>query len=122
MKNVTGALVEEAVLGEKLTYVQNFTVDNLGAAVVGQHETYSIAYDFFPFTSTPPKTYKLLIAVFYSDNRWEYTNVVFSGHVKIIEDAQNVGIGGLFSLLLTGGFLFLFGFAVFVKVQDRFGA
>ena len=62
------------------------------------------------------------MAVFYSDNRFEYTSLVFNGHVKVTENDQDVGITGVFSLLLTCGFVFLFGFIIYVKVQDRFGA
>jgi len=46
---------------------------------------------------------------------------VFSGHVNVNENEQNVGITGLLSLLFSGGILFLFGFVIYVKVQDRFG-
>jgi hypothetical protein len=41
--------------------------------------------------------------------------------VQIIENEQNVGIGGLISLVLTLGFLFVFGFIIYVKLQERFG-
>ena len=122
IKNVTGAFVEESEHGETLSYAQNFTIDSLGGAIVSQHETLSIAYEFFPFTSIQAKNYKLIIAVFYADNRFEYTSVVFNGHVKVTENDQDVGITGVFSLLLTCAFVFLFGFIIYVKVQDRFGA
>ena len=46
---------------------------------------------------------------------------MFSGHVNVNENEQNVGITGLLSLLFSGGILFLFGFVIYVKVQDRFG-
>jgi hypothetical protein len=46
---------------------------------------------------------------------------VFSGHVTVTESEQEVGITGLFSVILTGLMTFLFGFLVYVKIQDRYG-
>jgi len=35
---------------------------------------------------------------------------------------QSLGVKGLFSILLTASLLFLGGFVVYVKLQDRYGS
>ena len=86
IKEITGAFFEEGYLGEKPKYVQNLTIDNYEGAVVNPSDTFSIAYDFFAFTSIPAKNYKLIFAVFYYDSLYEYSNVVFNGHVTVNEN------------------------------------
>ena len=84
-------------------------------------ESLSIAYEFFAYTSIPAKNYKLVIAVFYADSKYDYSNVVYNGHVTVIESDQTVGVTGLFSMILTGAIVFLLVFVAYVKIGDRFG-
>ncbi len=83
VKDITGAFYEEGQAGEPLKYVQNFTIDNFSNAKLLPSESHSIAYEFFPYASIPAKNYKLILAVFYSDDQYEYSNVVFNGHVDV---------------------------------------
>lgn len=83
---MTGAFVEDGQLGETGRYVQNLTIDSYDGAVLKPTETFSIAFDFFAFTSIPPRSYKLVLAVFYADSSYEYTNLVFNSHVNVIEN------------------------------------
>lgn len=122
VKNITGAFVEESNVGESLKHIQNFTIDNLGNFELKPLETYSIAYEFFPFTSIVAKTYKLVLVVFYGDKQYEYSNVVFNSHVTVTESEQQVGITGLFSVILTAGIVFLIGFVIKVKIEDRYAS
>ena len=66
--------------------MQNLTIDSYDGAVVNPSDTFSIAYDFFAFTSILPKSYKLQLAVFYADSQFEYTNVVLNSHVNVVEN------------------------------------
>ena len=135
VKDLTGAFVEvkEASLSNveekpQLKFIQNLTVDtyttksDTQGLLVAPGQTLTLATDFFAFTSIPaPKTYTLLLAVFYTDSRYEYSSVVFNQEVFVKEHEQSFGlITGPLSLLLTGVILFLFGFTIYVKVQDRF--
>ncbi len=61
--NVTGAFISEE--GEVENYIQNFTIENPDVYDLNHKETLSIAYEFFPFTSFAPGTYKLVLTVFY---------------------------------------------------------
>ena len=51
VKNITGAFVEEGATGEQNKYVQNFTLESFNGAPLKPTESYSIAYEFFAFTS-----------------------------------------------------------------------
>lgn len=51
IKNITGAFVEEGLSSETPKYVQNFTIDSFDGVPVKPTESFSIAYEFFAFTS-----------------------------------------------------------------------
>ena len=51
MKNITGAFIEEGATGELNKYAQNFTLESFNGAPLKPTESYSIAYEFFAFTS-----------------------------------------------------------------------
>ena len=50
--------------------MQNFTIESsFNGVAVAPGDTFTIAYDFFPFTSIPaPRSYNLVLAVFYADS------------------------------------------------------
>jgi hypothetical protein len=73
-------------VGEKPRYVQNFTIDSYDGTVLNPSDTFSIAYDVFPFTSIQPKGYKLHLVVFYADSQYEYSSIVFNSHVNVVEN------------------------------------
>ena len=55
IKNFTGAFIDES--GDN--YVQNLTIESFDGFSLAPQETFSLAYDFFAFTSIQPKTYRL---------------------------------------------------------------
>ena len=70
LKTITGALVDVQMIKPdeppKYVYSQNFTVDSLEAKEVPASATFSLTYDFTPFTSLKtPAPYTLQIAIFY---------------------------------------------------------
>lgn len=129
MKSFAGAFIDTQPpknVGDEpiLKYVQNLTIDNsFNNAPVLPGETFTLAEDFFAFTSIEaPKTYRLQLAVFYSDEKYEYSNVVYDDEtVRVLDNAHDVNIvTGILSLIFTLTFLFLFLFVIYVKVSDRF--
>lgn len=105
-----------------MNYVQNFTIeDSFKGTPIYPGETFSLAFDFFPFTSLPaPNSYTLLLAVFYTDSNYEYSSLVFYKEVHVAESEQVGIVSGLFSLLFSGTILFIIGFTIYVRIQERF--
>ena len=120
VKNITGAFIDDMdPKGDN--YMQNLTIDSFGSYPLNPTETFSLAFDFFPFTSLPaPRTYRLKIVFFYADDQFEYSTTVFNQHIHVQESDQQVGITGLFSIILSAAVLFLIFFVIYVKVTDRF--
>lgn len=70
LKTITGALVDVQLIKPdeppKYTYSQNFTIDSLETKEVPASSTFSLTYDFTPFTSLKtPAPYTLQLAIFY---------------------------------------------------------
>ena len=68
--------------------MQNLTIDSFDSAVLNPTDTFSIAFDFFPFTSLTPKSYNLMLVLFYSDDQYEYSNTVLNQHIMVQESEQ----------------------------------
>lgn len=49
IKNLTGAFIDES--GDTLIYAQNFSLDSYDGAVILPSASFSIAFEFFAFTS-----------------------------------------------------------------------
>lgn len=120
IKNITGAFIDDMdPKGDN--YMQNLTIDSFNGYPLMPTETFSLAYEFFPFTSLPaPRTYRLKLVLFYADDQYEYSTTVFNQHIHVQESDQQVGITGLFSIILSAAVLFLFFFIIYVKVTDRY--
>lgn len=128
IKNFTGALITVQQSSEpegkpKLNYAQNFTIDSsFKGAKVAPGESFSLAYDIFAFTSLPAsRDYNLQLVLFYADSQYEYSSIVIDQSIFLIESDQSINpLTGLLSLIFTGVIVFLIGFVIYVKIQDRF--
>ena len=119
IKNITGSLTEDSITSTSPNYIQNFTIDSFDNGLIHPTESYSIAFDFFAYTSIKVQPYKLLIVVFYEDQMFEFSSVVFNGMIQIEDSGLNVGASGLFSMMLTTGMLLSVGFIAFIKIRER---
>jgi hypothetical protein len=126
LKTITGALVDVQLIKPdeppKYTYSQNFTVDSLESKEVPASTTFSLTYDFTPFTSLKtPAPYTLQLAIFYQDAKFAYSSLPFNHPVYILESEQPVNVfASIISVGVSIFFVVIFGFVIFVKIQDRY--
>ena len=126
LKTITGALVDVQLIKPdeppKYTYSQNFTVDSLESKEVPPSTTFSLSYDFTPFSSLKtPAPYTLQFAIFYQDSKFAYSSLPFNHPVYLLESDQSVNIlATLISVGISSFFLLIFAFVIFVKLQDRY--
>ncbi len=100
-------------------YTQNLTLDTYQEKVA-PGASVTLAYEVFPFASTQaPANYQMLLAVYYADQQYEYTEVVYRQPVQLLATEEVSILGSIMSLLLSGVVLFLIGFTLYVKVEER---
>lgn len=61
----------------------------------------------------------MLLAVFYEDSLYDYTDIVFNQTVSVIEPDQTINFKGFISMILSAILLFFGGFVIFVKISER---
>jgi hypothetical protein len=63
--------------------------------------------------------YRLILAVFYEDSKYDYAHIIFNQPVKVLDSDQTVDFRAFLSMILAMVVMFLISFIIYVKATNK---